>query len=99
LCRTTIYRWLRAYDVGGDAALKSSKASGPEPKLSQQQKMKVRKWILGMIRASMALIWTLDPEHCRGIDRIHMGITLGLTAVGRLLASLNITRKAAAPGL
>jgi transposase len=92
LCRTTIYRWLRAYEAGGDDALKSSKASGPEPKLNEQQKMKVRKWILGKDPRQYGFdfgLWT--RRIVAELIQIHMGITLGLTAVGRLLASLNIT--------
>ncbi len=47
LCWTTIYRWLRAHDKGAVQKLKSSKATGPAPKLTEKQKQKVRTWIVG----------------------------------------------------
>jgi transposase len=92
LCRTTIYRWLRVYRVGGDDALKASKASGPAPKLSDKQKQTVRKWILGNDPRQYGFdfgLWTRSIV--AELIQTRMGITVGLTAVGRLLASLHIT--------
>ena len=47
LCRTTIYKWLRAAQRGGESALKSRKAPGPTPKLTARQKQQVFRWING----------------------------------------------------
>src|SRR6478609_5948610 len=47
LCRTTIYRWLRAEKRGGEKALRARKAKGRAPKLSNRQKLQVRGWING----------------------------------------------------
>ena len=47
LCRTTIYKWLRAADAGGDSALRLRCSAGPEPKLTDRQMEKVRGWICG----------------------------------------------------
>lgn len=92
LCRTAIYPWLRAYDKGGIEALKSSKAAGPKPKLTDKQKQMVRTWIVGKDPRQYGFdfgLWT------RGIVaemiEAKFGVALGPTAVGRLLASLQIT--------
>ena len=92
LCRTTIYRWLRAYDEGGFQTLKSSKAAGPQPKLTDMQKAKVRTWIVGKDPRQFGFdfgLWT--RAIVAEMIETNFGITLGLTAVGRLLASLQIT--------
>jgi len=36
-CRTVIYRWLRKSQEGGEEALRSRKAPGPEPQLSSAE--------------------------------------------------------------
>lgn len=92
LCRTTIYRWLRAYDKGGFAALKSTKACGPEPKLDEKQRQKVRRWIVGKDPRQYGFdfgLWT--RRIVAELIKEKFGIDLELTAVGRLLASLDIT--------
>ena len=90
--RTSIYRWLRKYEEQGLEALVEKIAQGPEPKLSEKQRQQVKRWILGKDPRQYGFefgLWTrrivqaLIPEK--------MGIELGITAVGRLLASLNIT--------
>ncbi len=47
LCRTTIYRWLRAHRKGGQPALCSRKSAGPKPRLTAEQRIQVREWIVG----------------------------------------------------
>jgi transposase len=92
LCRTTIYPWLRKYDKGGVPALKSSKAKGPGSKLDDQQKQRVRSWIVGKDPRQYGFdfgLWTRNIVAEMIGEKF--GILLGLTAVGRLLASLNIT--------
>jgi transposase len=46
LDRTNIYGWLRQYRVGGYAALKSTKAAGPQPKLSNGQRKKLGRMLM-----------------------------------------------------
>jgi transposase len=92
LCRTTIYRWLRAHKRGGDAALKMRKAPGPARKLSEKQRQQVRRWIVGKDPRQYGFdfgLWT--RQIVAELIEQRFGITLGLTAVGRLLASLEIT--------
>lgn len=92
LCRTTIYRWLRAFDKGGLEAIRSSKSTGPEPKLNEKQRQKVSKWIIGKDPRQYGFDFGLWTRRIVSelIDE-KFGVTLGLTAVGRLLASLDIT--------
>ena len=92
LCRTTIYKWLRAGRRGGEAALKSRKASGPKARLSARQKRQVFRWINGKDPRQFGFdfgLWTRRIVQELIWDR--MGIDLGVTAVGRLLAELEIT--------
>lgn len=92
LCRTTIYRWLRAHEAGGLDALKATMAAGPQPKLNESQRQRVRKWILGKDPRQYGFdfgLWTRSIV--AQLIESKMGIVMGLTAVGRLLASLDIT--------
>ena len=92
LCRTSIYRWLRAYEQQGLEALVEKIAQGPEPKLTEKQRHQVKRWILGKDPRQYGLdfgLWTRRIVQL--LIREKLGIELGLTAVGRLLASLEIT--------
>lgn len=92
LCRTTIYKWLRAERRGGEAALESRKASGPKPRLSARQKRQVFRWINGRDPRQFGFdfgLWTRRIVQELIADKL--GMDLGLTAVGRLLAELQIT--------
>jgi transposase len=44
LCRTTIYRWLRAHKKGGEAALQSRPSTAGR---GDKEKLQVRRWICG----------------------------------------------------
>src|SRR3990172_2817905 len=92
LCRTTIYRWLRAAKRGGEKALRARKHPGRKPWLSPAQKLQVRRWINGKDprqygfdfgRGTRRIVAALIEERFR--------VRLGVTAVGRLLAELDIT--------
>ena len=92
LCRTTIYPWLRADESKGHAALAARKALGPMTKLTAKQCQQVRRWIVGKDPRQYGFefgLWTRRIV----IELIaeKFGIALKLTAVGRLLASLEIT--------
>ena len=92
LCRTSIYPWLRAYRDEGFEALVESIAQGPEPKLSEKQRQRVKRWILGRDPRQYGLdfgLWTRRII-CNLIEQ-RMGIEIGLTVVGRLLAQMGIT--------
>ncbi len=47
LCRTSIYPWLRKFHEAGWDALVERIAQGPEPKLNDKQRERVKRWILG----------------------------------------------------
>lgn len=92
LCRTSIYRWLRQYEDEGLEALVEKIARGPEPKLSEKQRQQVKRWILGKDPRQYGLdygLWT--RRIVQKMIEEEFGVELGLTAVGRLLASLEIT--------
>lgn len=92
LCRTSIYPWLREYEDEGMEALVEKLAQGPEPKLSEKQRQQVRRWILGKDPRQYGFdygLWT--RRIVQKLIEEKFGVGLGLTAVGRLLASLEIT--------
>jgi len=91
-CRTTIYRWIRAYKKKGQKGLKSSKHPGRAPKLSPKQKRQVARWINGKDPRQYGFdfgLWT--RQIVAELIEQRFGIELGVTAVGRLLAELGIT--------
>jgi transposase len=90
--RTTIYKWLGAAKLHGEAALKARKHPGPERKLTAAQMNKVREWICGKDPRQHGFdfgLWT--RRVVVELIKRRFGITLGVTAVGRLLAKLEIT--------
>ena len=92
LCRTAIYPWLRRYKDKGMEALVERIAQGPEPKLTEKQRQQVKRWILGKDPRQYGFdfgLWSRRIVQVLIEDKL--GIKLGLTAVGRLLASLEIT--------
>lgn len=92
LCRTSIYRWLRAVERGGERALRARRHRGPQAKLTPVQKLKVRHWINGKDPRQYGFdfgLWTRQIVAALIAERF--GVTLGVTAVGRLLAELDIT--------
>ena len=92
LCRTSIYPWLRAHKRKGQAALLMRKACGPRPKLTPKQCQQVRRWIIGKDPRQYGFhfgFWT--RQIVAQLIKEKFGVSLKLTAVGRLLASLEIT--------
>jgi transposase len=92
LCRTSIYPWLRTCKDDGLAALVEKIAQGPEPKLTEKQRQQIRRWILGKDPRQHGFdfgLWTRRIVQTMIKER--MGVSLCLTSVGRLLASLEIT--------
>ncbi len=91
-CRTTIYRWLRAAQRGGEATIRSRKGTGRPPELTPRQKEQVRHWINGKDPRQYGFdfgLWT--RQIVRELLAQRVGKALGLTSVGRLLAALEIT--------
>lgn len=92
LSRTTIYTWLKSANAGGKSALKASKHAGSGFKLSDAQRRKVRSWICGKVPRQHGFdfgLWTRSI--IAELIRRRFGISLGLTAVGCLLARSEIT--------
>jgi transposase len=90
--RTAIYPWLRRFEEDGLDALVERIAQGPEPKLSEKQRQQVRHWISGKDPRQYGLDYGLWSRRIvQTLIKQKMAIDLGLTAVGRLLASLDIT--------
>lgn len=92
LCRTSIYRWLRAEGQGGEEALRASKHPGPARKLSPKQMLRVRSFINGKDPRQFGFdfgLWT--RKIVASLVETKFGIKLGVTAVGALLHELGIT--------
>jgi transposase len=92
LCRTTIYKWLRAARRGGPAALTARKHPGRRPALTPRQKLQVRGWINGKDPRQYGFdfgLWT--RQIVATLIAQKFDVRLGVTAVGRLLAELDIT--------
>ncbi len=91
-CRNYIYPWLKRFREEGWDALVENIAQGPEPKLSEKQRHQVRRWILGKDPRQYGFEFGLWSRRIvQALIQAKMGIELGLTAVGRLLAQLEIT--------
>jgi transposase len=92
LCRTTIYPWLRKYEQAGLEGLVEKIAAGPEPKLTDKQRQRVKRWILGKDPRQYGFDFGLWSRRIvQALIKEKMAMELGLTAVGRLLAGLEIT--------
>jgi transposase len=92
LCRTTIYKWLQAERRGGAAALTARQHPGRRPRLAPRQKLEVRRWINGKDPRQYGFdfgLWT--RQIVAALIAQKFGVRLGVTAVGRLLAELDIT--------
>jgi len=92
LCRTSIYPWLRRYEVEGMEGLVEKIAQGPAPKLTERQRQQVKRWILGRDPRQYGFdfgLWT--RRIVQALIQEKLDLEMGLTAVGRLLASLEIT--------
>lgn len=92
LCRTTIYKWLTTEQQGGEAALQARKHPGRKPALAPRQKLQVRRWINGKDPRQYGFdfgLWT--RQIVAALIKQKFRVQLGVTAVGRLLAELDIT--------
>lgn len=91
-CRNYLYPWLKKFKEGGWEALCERIAEGPAPKLTEKQQQRIRRWIVGKDPRQYGFEFGLWTRRIVA-ELIHkkFGIELGLTAIGRLLARLNIT--------
>ncbi len=92
LARTTIYKWLTAERHGGEAALAARKHPGRKSALTPRQKLQVRRWINGKDPRQYGFdfgLWT--RQIVAALIAQKFDVRLGVTAVGRLLAALDIT--------
>ncbi len=90
--RTSIYKWLRTHRRIGAEGLKSRKAKGPMPKLTEPQRQHIMRWIIGRDPRQYgfdAALWTRGIVAQMIEDRF--GVSLTRPSVGVLLASLEIT--------
>src|SRR5271157_1020684 len=91
-CRNYLYPWLKKFRDGGWEALAERIAEGPAPKLSEKQRQQVKRWILGKDPRQYGFDFGLWSRRIvQALIQERMGVALGLTAVGRLLAGLDIT--------
>jgi len=91
-CRTTIYKWLRASKRGGEQALRARKHPGRKPALTPRQKLAVRRWINGKDPRQYGFDFGLWTRKIVGaLIAQKFDVRLGVTAIGRLLAELDIT--------
>ena len=87
-----LYPWLKKFRDGGWEALAEQIAEGPAPKLTERQRQQVKRWILGKDPRQYGFDFGLWSRRIvQALIQERLGVALGLTAVGRLLASLDIT--------
>jgi len=92
MCRTTIYRWLRAEREYGESGLKATKGTGRKPLLTDAQKRRVRRWICGKDPRQYGFdfgLWTRQVIAELIKEKMHKDVSI--TTVGRILEELNIT--------
>jgi transposase len=91
-CRTCIYPWLRRVQDEGYEALAEKIAEGPPPKLTEKQRHRVKRWIVGKDPRQYGFefgLWTRRIVQQMIQDKF--GQELCLSSVGKLLAQLELT--------
>ena len=91
-CRTSIYPWLRRVQDEGYEALAETIAEGPPPKLTEPQRQRVKRWIVGKDPRQYGIefgLWTRRIVQQMIQDKF--GQELCLSSVGKLLAQLELT--------
>ena len=92
LCRTTYYKWEKKKEQRGVDDLISLRPTGRPSALTERQKSQVFIWINGKDPRQWGFdfgLWTRKIVKALILEKFK--IDIGLTAVGRLLAELNIT--------
>ncbi len=91
--RTSIYKWLRIHRRQGTEGLRSRKAKGPTPKLTEEQRQQVRRWIIDRDPRQYGFdrgLWTRSIVARMIVYGI--GVSLTLPSIGGPLASLGIIK-------
>jgi len=91
-CRTSIYPWLRRVEDEGWDALVEKIAEGPDCKLTEKQRQRVKRWIVGKDPRQYGFefgLWT--RRIVQTLIQQKFGVELCLTSVGKLLAQLELT--------
>ena len=91
-CRTSIYPWLRRIEDEGWEALAERIAEGPPIKLSEKQRQRVKRWIVGKDPRQYGFefgLWT--RRIVQTMIRDKFSIELCLSSVGKFLAQLELT--------
>lgn len=94
LCRTTIYKWIKAAAGRGRGlkALRSTRGTGRPRSLTPAQERQVFRWINGRNPLQYGLdfgLWT--RRIVSTLIKREFGVGMGVTAVGALLAKLGLT--------
>lgn len=93
LHRTVIYKWLRMFRDGGWDALRSTKALGPEPKLTWKEKQRLGKLLMKnplQLHFDFGL-WTL--EMARELIWKKFGKSVSVPTVTRILKEIGYSRQ------
>jgi transposase len=91
-CRTSIYPWLRRFEEEGWPALAEKIAQGPDCLLTENQRQKVKRWIVGKDPRQYGFefgLWTRRIVQTMIRDKFK--VELCLTSVGKLLVQLELT--------
>jgi len=91
-CRTSIYPWLRQVEDEGWDSLVEKIAEGPDCKLTETQRQRVKRWIVGKDPRQYGFefgLWTRRIVQMMIGEKF--GLELCLTSVGKLLAQLELT--------
>ena len=91
LCRTTIYRWLRAARAGGQEALASRPHLGRPPAVDDAGRARVRAWIIDHMPSDHGLqgaLWTRRAT--AQLVRERLGVPISPVAAGRLLVRIGL---------
>lgn len=93
LHRTNIYKWLRQYTEGGWAALRSTKAPGPTPILTETEERKLKKLLMkNPMQLSFDFgLWTLEMIQALIEQRFQKGTSIA--TVSRLLEKIGYTNQ------
>jgi transposase len=84
-CRNYLYPWLKKFRDGGWTALAERIAEGPAAKLTEKQRQQVKRWVLGKDPRPYGFDFGLWSRRIvQSLIQERMGVSLGLTAVGRL---------------
>jgi transposase len=100
LCRTTIYRWLRAVRAEGRSGIAARPHPGRPPALAPEDAARLRAALVGRNPEDHGLAGRLWTRRAVGdLVRRRFGPTLSLPSVGRLLHRLGIDRRRFSPCL